>query len=257
MTVVLALRCADGLVLATDSQAIARMPGGIPVRMDTTKIVQVGDFIVFAGTGSVGLGQRIKQELDNNLKNLSKKLPRQTLATEIHRLVNPIQKAAQTSFVEAPGTEMDVWGGLFCGLASDGPYLMEIDLNGGWQFHDQPPFASTGSGHAFAHLAISSVIHHDVVNQPLVIAQLLAYRTIENVCLASAFGVHLPVQMAVLTRDGITMSSKEVIEELNETVNLWKIQEKETLGALAPSTPPVKDAHAEKIEQEDGLERPV
>lgn len=234
MTVVLALRCADGFVLATDSQGTAQMPGGIPVRMDTPKIDQAGDWLLFAGTGSQGLGQRVKASLDNHITKLNKKFPRAKIGAEIHGLVSPFQKASEAAYISIPGTSMESWGGIFCGLAADGPYLMEIDLHGAWQFHDQPPFASTGSGHAFAHLAISSVLHYDVVTKPLDTAKLLAYRAIENVCLASAWGVSLPVQMGVLTKSGSALLSSEEIEELKETVNLWKTREVETLGELAP-----------------------
>jgi len=249
MTVVLALRSSEGLVLATDSQGTAQMPGGIPVRMDTPKIDTVGDSILFAGTGAQGLGQRVKQALENNLTKLNKKLPRAKLGQEIHRLVNPIQKAAHDAFVPIPNAHEEVWGGIFCGIASDGLYLMEIDLNGGWQFHDHPPFAATGSGHAFAHLAISSVMHHDVENQSLLTAELLAYRAIENVCLASAFGVGLPVQMAVITSEGIAVRSGDELRERREIVNLWKTREVETLGSLAPSVEaPGESAGGEGLE---------
>ena len=253
MTVVLGLRCADGLVLATDSQATAMMPGGTPVRMDTPKIDQVGDALLFAGTGAQGVGQRVKQALENNLNKIGKSKAQSKIGPEIHRLVNPLQKASEAAYVNVPGSNMEVWGGIFCGISSDGFYLMEIDLNGGWQFYDNLPFAATGSGHAFVHLAVSSVLHHDVANQTLAAAKLLAFRAIENVCLASAFGVGLPVQLATVTEDGISVLEEDDIKELEETVNLWKKREVEVLGELAP-----KPANGEAVVEEDeGLEPPA
>lgn len=234
MTVVLGLRCADGLILATDSQGTASMPGGYPVRIRTPKIHQVGESLLFAGTGSQGIGQRVEAALRNNLTKLNKKQPRAKLGVEIFRIVNPLQKEAEASYVQVPQASMPVWGGIFCGQSSEGPYLLEIDLNGTWQFHDTQPFTATGSGHAFAHLAISSVLHYEVEKQPLQIAQMLAYRAIENVCLASAFGVNVPVQMGVLADDEITILDDGQLKALEDSVNLWKRKEVETLGGLAP-----------------------
>jgi hypothetical protein len=149
-------------------------------------------------------------------------------------IVNPIQHTSFNSWVKVPQTDPEIWAGIFCGWSTDGPFIAECDINGGWQFHDNPPFASAGSGHAFAHLAVSSVLHFDVANQDLERAKAIAYRAIENVCLASAFGVGLPVQLGVVTDEGIKQLDDTELDELKELVNLWKAQEVETLGKLAP-----------------------
>jgi proteasome beta subunit len=261
VTVVLGLRCAEGLVLATDSQATAQMPGGVPVRMDAPKIDRVGNSIIFGGTGSEGVGQRVKAVLDQQASKMGKNSTRAQIGQLIHSLVNPLQVQARQAFVQMPGAEIDAWGGIFCGLASDGLFLMEIDVAGGWQFHDNQPFTATGSGHAFAHLAVSSVRHHRVDEQGLETAKAIAYRAIENVCLASAYGVGLPVQMAIATESEVRKLDDEELDELGEFVNLWKRREVETLGELAPTTAsqsgPARGDEEGRDPGEPGLEKPA
>ncbi len=109
---------------------------------------------------------------------------------------------------------------------------MEVDLNGGWQFHD--PFAATGSGYAFAHLALGSIKHYDPPTQPLDAAKAIAYRAIEMTCEVSAFGVGLPVQLGVVLPDGAKLLSPAELDEAKELVNLWKAKEIDTLGEVAP-----------------------
>lgn len=252
MTVVLALRCTEGLVLATDSQATSQLPGNVPVKLHATKIDRLGKHVLFGGTGSQGCGQRVKAALDPHASKMSPTKTKSETANLIHGLANEEQKKSMSSFVNyGAGAQAETWGGIFCGWSKDGPWIMEIDLNGSWQFAD--PFAATGSGYAFAHLALGTVQHYDVANQPLDAAKAIAYRAIETTCLVSAFGVGLPVQMGVVLEDGARLLNSTEIDELKESVNLWKAQEKETLGALAPT------AEGESSADEDageGLEKP-
>lgn len=66
MTVIVGVLCKDGIVIGSDSSATSTAPSGgnfsIPtVEQKTKKVDIIHDFIVFGGTGSVGLGQRFKE----------------------------------------------------------------------------------------------------------------------------------------------------------------------------------------------------
>jgi len=154
----------------------------------------------------------------------------------LRRTVNPIQHQLKQEWVQLPGTEPEAWGGIFCGWAKDGPWIVEIDPGGPSQFQD--PFASTGSGYALAHTAMTSVAHFKVGEQSLEGAKAIAYRAIETTCASAAWGVGMPVQMAVVTKDGIEEINDGDVKhtELSELVDLWKAKEVETLGELAPVT---------------------
>lgn len=58
MTAIVGVWCKDGVVLGTDSSATFSAGRQPTIEQLTDKLVVVGDACVFAGTGSVGLGQR-------------------------------------------------------------------------------------------------------------------------------------------------------------------------------------------------------
>lgn len=239
MTVILAVRCAGGLVLATDSQATAHSSDGAPIKIDAEKVDTIGSHLLFAGAGAQGCTQRIKQLLYERLDSLGADKPAVELAAEIHEVANAVQKASLGSFVQhGAHAEPERWGGIFCGWASDGPFIMEVEFNGGWQFHEEA--AAAGSGFQFAMLAQASVQHYNVPAQSLEAAKAIAYRSIETTCSVSAFGVGLPVQIGVVDVQGARRLSPEESDELNDVVNLWKAQEVESLGSvLTPLQPAV------------------
>jgi proteasome beta subunit len=234
VTVILGLRCAEGLVIASDSQATSMLPGGTPVRLDAAKVRPLGTHILWAGTGSQGCSQRVEAAIAPHANDYGPDRDAEQTAVSIHANANQVQRASLQSFIPyGQGATPETWGGIFCGWGQAGPWIMEVDLNGGWQFHD--PFAATGSGYAFAHLAIGSVQHYDPRNQPLETAKAIAYRAIETTCIVSAFGVGMPVQLGVVLQDGAKLLTTGELEEPEELVNLWKAKEVDTLGEVAPT----------------------
>lgn len=64
MTVLVGIRCKDGIVIGSDSSATSTM-GQFPlIEMPTKKIDLINDKIIVAGTGQVGLGQRFKSVVE-------------------------------------------------------------------------------------------------------------------------------------------------------------------------------------------------
>lgn len=234
MTIVVAVKCPDGVVLATDSQATTQMPGNIPMKLPTKKIVRLGKYAVYGGTGGQGAGQRIRTALEAHAAKMGNNRDAADIGEVIRRTVNPIQHEVHKEWVQIASSQPEVWGGIFCGWAKDGPWIFEVDVSGPSQFQD--PFAATGSGHPLAHTALMSVAHFDVASQSLEAAKAIAYRAVENTCDAAAYGVGMPVQMAVVTKDGVEELSEgdEAHSNLSDLVDLWKAKEVETLGGLAP-----------------------
>jgi proteasome beta subunit len=250
VTVIVAVRCADGVVLATDSQGTAQLPGNLPVKSHALKVWKLGKHFVYAGTGGQGAGQRVHANLTALAPKLNVGKPAADAATLIRSTVNPIQQQVLKEWVQLPSTQPESWGGIFCGWSKEGPWIFEIDPSGPSQFHD--PIASTGSGHALAHTALVSVAHFDVGKQPLEGVKAIAYRAIESTCASSAYGVGMPVQMAVVTKDGVELldDGMEKHTELKDFVDLWKSKEVESLGALAPQAAPVINGAGSSAERE-------
>jgi 20S proteasome alpha/beta subunit len=64
MTLIVGIRCRDGVVIAADSAATLGGAGGMTISQPTQKINIIDETIVVACAGSVGMGQRFSQEVD-------------------------------------------------------------------------------------------------------------------------------------------------------------------------------------------------
>ena len=133
--------------------------------------------------------------------------------------------------------------------------MYEVAFQGGGQYHDE--YCSTGSGHPFAFLAMASVKHYNVNSLNLTQAKALAYRVIDTICSTAGFGVSGPVQMGVVTSEGATILDTPELEAIKDSVNLWKGQEKEAIGALAGTDADSAPAAGQEIDHlVEGLDPP-
>jgi len=64
MTLIVGIRCRDGIVIGADSAATLGSAGGLTISQPTQKLNIIGDRIIVGCSGSVGMAQRISQEVD-------------------------------------------------------------------------------------------------------------------------------------------------------------------------------------------------
>jgi 20S proteasome alpha/beta subunit len=210
MSVALGLRSLDGLILAADSQATAHS-AGLPMRSQTEKVRRLGSHIVYAAVGDEGLQQRIARALEGKVELLTPRQDRNRLAEAIHAGANELQRKALEGWTKISSTEEPRWGGVFCGWAADGPWMLEIDASGEWQFHDA--FAAVGCASALVHLAVMDAEHLRLPQRPLRAAQVIAFSAVQLACQASAAHICEPVQMAVVSeREARVLSTLELAE---------------------------------------------
>lgn len=232
MTLIVGLNCADGLVIASDSQATFLIPGQ-PVSQTETKLWQVRDTpIIWGVSGHVGLQQKIGLELeamDPGLlgQSISRLRPR------LVRVIVPILKQAAADFVNLPSPERvppscaDL---LICGYTAGERWILEIERGGADEQHEHRGMCAIGSGSALAYYAMESLRHHDVAQRNVFHGQVIAYRVLDAAIRAAAFGLGPPVQMWVITDKGAEQLSEVRLREIEHTVGLWKHIEVETLA---------------------------
>jgi Proteasome subunit len=63
MTVLVGVRCTDGVVIGADSAATSAAGNMHLLKLTSDKIVIVGDRVIVAGTGQIGLGQRFADQV--------------------------------------------------------------------------------------------------------------------------------------------------------------------------------------------------
>ncbi len=149
MTVIVGVRCSDGIVIGTDSAATSTA-GQIPVlRTDVDKIFLVGDRTIIAGTGAIGLTQRFHQIVEAAWN--SKLFQKDTL-TCIRQLAKDAREdfqRTQVPFHQQGGLQFGVvLGAVFSGapdLIEFGTYDFQPEIKRGKLF-----FGSMGSGQPLA-----------------------------------------------------------------------------------------------------------
>jgi proteasome beta subunit len=229
MTLVLALRCHDGVVLASDGQATSDAAGQ-PTRAPVRKLFDVGGRVAWGSAGSIGLQQTLHAELGalNGHSDDAGQLRRR-----LARLVTPLQQTAMRDFVPFAGADPPELACLFCWCDAHGPRILSIPRTGSdHQFHER--HAAIGSGDIFAELTVRSIAHLGSAELSVEQAKMVAYRTVADAIDVAAVFLGPPIQMYVVTTEGTQRIGQSEIEGgLADAVELWRARQREALGPLA------------------------
>ena len=232
MTLVLAIRCGEGVVLASDGQATTDAAGQ-PTKQPARKLFDVGGRIAWGAAGSMGLQQTLRDELaDLAPDGRGAAALRRALAGA----VIPIQQEALRDYVPQPGSEPPDLACIFAWWDRDGARILSVPRTGSdHQFH--LGYSAIGSGDIFADFAMASVAHLGTADLSLEHAKMVAYKAIADAIDVAAVYVGPPIQMYVVTAGGARPVPREEIEGgLAGSVDAWKARQRETLGPLAPAT---------------------
>jgi hypothetical protein len=151
MTILVGVRCSDGVVIGSDSIAIAAM-GQFPlIHLEADAKIQIfDDAVIIASTGSVGYAQRLHHHIDTAVKGHVFKnfTAREATSNISKRMLTDLQGSM------APNWPQDGlrFGGLMAAAVKDGPFLAEFgttdfqaEMKSGKIF-----FGSMGSGQMLA-----------------------------------------------------------------------------------------------------------
>ncbi len=220
MTLIVALKTRDGVVVAADSQAtigtqVATRQGGVQ------KLFCLGESIVWGSAGAVGLTQRAAEALEK-LGNDKKRCegPLASLRPEIKRTIGKVLKEGNESFV--PSGHQTHWQGnafLFAGHTGGLPWILEIGPTGADQDHD--PHSAIGSGDVFAYFAQASMQHLPLKTATDQTGRMIVYRTIATACRVSAFGISEPIQMWSATAKGCHELEQAELDAVRDSVTVW------------------------------------
>jgi proteasome beta subunit len=234
MTLVLAIRCRDGIVLASDGQATTDAAGQ-PTRQSVRKLFTVGRRIAWGAAGSLGLVQALQAELSANERLLLEAPDPRALLVEI---VVSIQHGALDDFVMLPGAEPPDLSCVFCwwdGLSGRATILSIPRTGSGHQLHDD--YAALGTGDIFAAFAMESLSHLRFAELEVAQARLMAYKVVSDAIEVAAVFLGPPVQMTVVTaaEGALELSQGQIEGELSAGLAAWEARQRATFGAPVPS----------------------
>jgi hypothetical protein len=218
LTVLVGVRCSDGVVIGTDSAATSSA-GQIPLlRLSTDKIAIVDGRVIVAGTGQIGLGQRFTEIIRKAHSEKKFQLPK----VELGRY---IASAANSDFASTGATKGSYGALLGAPVAHTGE-LIEFAVS------DMQPeikdknlsFVAMGSGQLLAEPFISFVsrVFWRGAIPDVVTAKFGVFWALSHAISCAPGGIGEPIAMATLTSQKSGWEAKlldqEALQELQQHV---------------------------------------
>lgn len=235
MTLIIALACKDGLVMAADGQATLSSSGG-PVRQEAVKIKQMGQAVLWAGSGEVGFLQKIEKGLDA-LPSEIKKADLEKLKPHLVGIIHRLRKEALDRRRDLYGSTKGASGAdvLFCGC-SDSTQILHISADAKDEELQEFGYAASGIGDTFAYTLLRG---KDIKCMSCEEGKVLAYRVIHEAIEVGAFGLGEPIDIWVIRK---TRKKGKV------SIELHRLQEEE-VHAIRDTYSTLKEAEAEILSE--------
>jgi proteasome beta subunit len=246
MTLILAIHCADGLVLASDGQSTVGTAGQ-PVKMETEKLVVPWTGIAWGGSGPVSVIQAVERALNKDFSSrthFDKKSPRDAMTLLGSTVGETVRELLKNGYVQVPRTDEPASSYLFAGETPQGPFLLEVHPNTTYTDHLRVGYAAIGSGDIFPYFALTGLRHYGVARRSLLEAKLIAVRILDDVIQTAAQGIGAPIHIVEIRRQkgscgkAIQLDQADV-QALIDKVAEWKTAEAEFLTEFvgAPTAP--------------------
>ncbi|WP_163766950.1 hypothetical protein MPNTM1_03348 [Mycolicibacterium parafortuitum] len=229
MTVVLALRCANGVVLASDSQIT---DPGRGLTYPAQKLHPLGTHGAWGGSGSRSVLHDVEQVFSAEPEAI---LQSENIGHALQARVVPILKHHYENFIaEVPGQET---GGtpatyvLAAGYVGDEPFIVDVDPNGLIGHHVETGFQAIGSGAAMAQQAHALLAHFGMSKRDVDYGVVAALRVLDALD-ASSPSVGGPMDICRITPDGATHLEPDEVDEVRRRVGRWVELEHRALDGL-------------------------
>lgn len=230
MTIVIALSCSDGVVMASDSQATEPNSGS---RFDTKKVFQLTDYAVWGGSGE---SQTISY-IDQAFQEYRPQIEASTdLARDLQTLIRPVLAQRYTAFIQAPNIQpvTPATSTLACGFdAVRGGWIIEVDHNCISCDYGHRGFHAVGSAAGFAMLGNALLAHFHPAERPLSQGKLIAYRVIDAAIQTASAGVGGDIQMWYVDAQGVHQADDDEIATVRAMVGAWQDEEGALLDRIA------------------------
>jgi 20S proteasome alpha/beta subunit len=235
MTLIIALACKDGIVMASDGQVTASSAGG-PIRIPGQKIYQVTDNVLFGASGSLGVIQRAYQVVKSLESVLNNDWGSMEVREGVRRSLFEIYKNELDRHREfykgtpyedirhAPPADI-----LLCKYREgiDGTVerrIWHIAMDCSDEFLDELGYGCTGIGDVFAHTLLR---RYPVKDLDVERGKLIAYRVLKEAMEVGAYGLGEPIDIWVISKQGVRRLKRGELEALEDTYSAWRRVEME------------------------------
>ena len=229
MTVVLALRCADGIVMASDSQIT---DGGRGLTYPAQKLHPLGKHAAWGGSGSRAVLYDLEQIFNSEAesvveaRDIGHSLQARVLPVFKHHYENYIEHVPAQKSAGTPATYV-----LAAGYAGDVPFIIDLDPNGLIGHHEETGFQAVGSGAAMAQQAHALLAHFRMTERDVDHGVVAALRVLDALD-ASSPSVGGPMDICRITPDGAKHLNPDEVDKVRGQIDRWVELEQKALDQL-------------------------
>jgi proteasome beta subunit len=229
VTVVLAVRCEDGLVLASDSQITEKGRG---MSYPAQKLHDLGPDAAWGGSGArsvlLDLEVIFRREADEIVGS-------RDVARAVQERVLPVLRHHYDTFIaEVPGEGTAGTPSAYvlaAGYSHGEPFIVEINPNGMINRYEEIGFHAIGSGAPMAQQAGALLAHFQMAERDVAYGVVVVVRVLDALAQTSP-SVGGPIDVCRLTEDGAHHLDDDEIAEVRDNVARWEELEKEALDQL-------------------------
>ncbi|MFN3007817.1 proteasome protein [Mycolicibacterium wolinskyi] len=230
MTVVLALRCADGVVMGSDSQIT---DPGRGLSYPAQKLHPLGKRAAWGGSGSRAVLYDLERifsaepEAILEADDVGRALQQRTVPVLKHHYENFIEDVpAAKSEGATPSTYV-----LAAGFTADRPFIVDIDPHGLIGHHEETGFQAVGSGAPMAQQAYALLANFRMIERGVDYGLVAALRVLDALD-ASSPSVGGPMDLCRITADEARHLDPEAIDDVRDLVGRWFKLEEHALDTL-------------------------
>jgi len=230
MTVVLALRCADGIVLGSDSQITDSARG---LSYPAQKLHPFGDTAAWGGSGSRAVLFDLEQLIGSCAPAV---LGSENIGHAVQERVVPVLRRHYDQFVEqVPGEKQSgatpATYVLTAGFAEGVPFIVDIDPHGLIGRYEEVGFHAVGSGAAMAQQAGALLAHFRMTERDVDYGVVAAVRILDTLRMTSP-SIGGPVDIYRITADEAAALSEKDIDRARKQAQRWSELESKALDEL-------------------------
>ncbi len=229
MTVVLAIKCANGIAMASDSQITDPSRG---LSYPAQKLHPLGKYAAWGGSGSRAVLYDVEQIFDAEAEAV---VQAENVGHALQARVVPVLKHHYENFIAAvPGQEAAGTPATYvlaAGYSGNIPFIVDLDPNGLVGHHEETGFQAVGSGAPMAQQAHALLAHFRSGERDVEYGVVAALRVLDALD-ASSPSVGGPMDICRITPAGAEHLTPDQVEAVRGQVNRWIELEREALDRL-------------------------
>jgi proteasome beta subunit len=229
VTVVLAIKCSNGLVVAADTQVTDSDRG---MSYPAQKLHPLGDYAAWGGSGARAVLTDLERDFDEAAVAI---LESTDVARALQERVLPVLRYHYEHYIDdVPGE--DGAGGpsayvLAAGYSGEQPWIVELNPHGMVSRYEDIGFHAIGSGAPMAQQAGALLAHFRMTERPVEYGVAAAVRVLDALSQTSP-SVGANFDVARITAEGRKNLDEEEMGEAREDVRRWTELEHRALDEL-------------------------